>query len=207
MDKLGQEWVSAAVDGETDLQTMAELAADTHSHNKWRNYHVIGDAMRGELPQAMALDLSASIAAAIELEPAIVSPQVSAPEFTAAPQQVAVNAGQSRVVPLFKQFGQYAIAATVAMFAIVGVQNFNQTADDAASPSPVLITRPLVGSASPVSLQTGPVQQNQSYTNDQMNEQRRRINTYIQDHMLQQRLNTGAVVEDNSEVIPVPVNQ
>ncbi|ASK68403.1 MULTISPECIES: RseA family anti-sigma factor [Shewanella] len=207
MDKLGQEWVSAAVDGETDLQTMAELAADTHSHNKWRNYHVIGDAMRGELPQAMALDLSASIAAAIELEPAIVSPQVSAPEVTEAPQQVAVNAGQSRVVPLFKQFGQYAIAATVAMFAIVGVQNFNQTADDAASPSPVLITRPLVGSASPVSLQTGPVQQNQSYTNDQMNEQRRRINTYIQDHMLQQRLNTGAVVEDNSEVIPVPVNQ
>lgn len=207
MDKLGQEWVSAAVDGETDVQTMAELAADTHSHNKWRNYHVIGDAMRGELPQTMALDLSASIAAAIELEPAIVSPQVSAPEVTAAPQQVAVNAGQSRVVPLFKQFGQYAIAATVAMFAIVGVQNFNQTADDAASPSPVLITRPLVGSASPVSLQTGPVQQNQSYTNDQMNEQRRRINTYIQDHMLQQRLNTGAVVEDNSEVIPVPVNQ
>lgn len=207
MDKLGQEWVSAAVDGETDLQTMAELAADTHSHNKWRNYHVIGDAMRGELPQTMALDLSASIAAAIELEPAIVSPQVSAPEVTAATQQVAVNAGQSRVVPLFKQFGQYAIAATVAMFAIVGVQNFNQTADDAASPSPVLITRPLVGSASPVSLQTGPVQQNQSYTNDQMNEQRRRINTYIQDHMLQQRLNTGAVVEDNSEVIPVPVNQ
>ncbi|WP_133178704.1 sigma-E factor negative regulatory protein [Shewanella decolorationis] len=207
MDKLGQEWVSAAVDGETDLQTMAELAADTHSHNKWRNYHVIGDAMRGELPQTMALDLSASIAAAIELEPAIVSPQVSAPEVTAAPQQVAVNAGQSRVVLLFKQFGQYAIAATVAMFAIVGVQNFNQTADDAASPSPVLITRPLVGSASPVSLQTGPVQQNQSYTNDQMNEQRRRINTYIQDHMLQQRLNTGAVVEDNSEVIPVPVNQ
>ncbi|BDQ67119.1 sigma-E factor negative regulatory protein [Shewanella xiamenensis] len=203
MDKLGQEWVSAAVDGETDVQTMAELAADTHSHNKWRNYHLIGDAMRGELPQTMALDLSASIAAAIELEPAIVSPQAKAP--IGVTEQVATD--KNRVVPLFKQFGQYAIAATVAMFAIVGVQNFNQTADDAASPSPVLVTRPLMGSASPVSLQTGPVQQNQSYTNDQMNEQRRRINTYIQDHMLQQRLNTGAVVEDNSEVIPVPVNQ
>lgn len=203
MDKLGQEWVSAAVDGETDVQTMAELAADTHSHNKWRNYHLIGDAMRGELPQTMALDLSASIAAAIELEPAIVSPQAKAP--IGVTEQVTTD--KNRVVPLFKQFGQYAIAATVAMFAIVGVQNVNQTADDAASPSPVLVTRPLMGSASPVSLQTGPVQQNQSYTNDQMNEQRRRINTYIQDHMLQQRLNTGAVVEDNSEVIPVPVNQ
>jgi len=159
MDKLGQEWVSAAVDGETDVQTMAELAADTHSHNKWRNYHLIGDAMRGELPQTMALDLSASIAAAIELEPAIVSPQAKAP--IGVTEQVTTD--KNRVVPLFKQFGQYAIAATVAMFAIVGVQN--------------------------------------------MNEQRRRINTYIQDHMLQQRLNTGAVVEDNSEVIPVPVNQ
>ena len=203
MDKLGQEWVSAAVDGETDVQTMAELAADTHSHNKWRNYHLIGDAMRGELPQTMALDLSASIAAAIELEPAIVSPQAKAP--IGVTEQVTTD--KNRVVPLFKQFGQYAIAATVAMFAIVGVQNFNQTADDAASPSPVLVTRPLVGSASPVSLQTVPVQQKQTYSNHQMIEQRRRINTYIQDHMLQQRLNTGAVVEDNSEVIPVPVNQ
>ncbi|PIW59401.1 anti sigma-E factor RseA C-terminal domain-containing protein [Shewanella sp. CG12_big_fil_rev_8_21_14_0_65_47_15] len=208
MDKLGQEWVSAAVDGETDAQTMAELVVDTHSHNKWHNYHMIGDAMRGELPQTIMLDLSASIAAAIELEPAIVAPQVTAPEVDSpVTTQIAVNAGNSRVVPLFKQFGQYAIAATVAMFAIVGVQNYNQTADDAASPSPVLITRPLVGSASPVSLQTGPVQQNQGYTNDQMNEQRRRINTYIQDHMLQQRLNTGAVIEDNTEVIPVPLNQ
>ncbi|MCP3127967.1 sigma-E factor negative regulatory protein [Shewanella sp. KJ2020] len=214
MDKLGQEWVSAAVDGETDAQTMAELVADTHSHNKWHNYHMIGDAMRGELPQNIVLDLSASIAAAIELEPAIVAPQVTASEVDApVTTQVAVNAGtvinagNSRVVPLFKQFGQYAIAATVAMFAIVGVQNYNQTADDVASPSPVLVTRPLVGSASPVSLQTGAVQQNQGYTNDQMNEQRRRINTYIQDHMLQQRLNTGAVIEDNTEVIPVPFNQ
>lgn len=207
MEKLGQEWVSAAVDGETDAQTMAELVADTHSHNKWHNYHMIGDAMRGELPQTIVLDLSASIAAAIELEPAIVAPQVTASEVDSpVTTQGAVNVGNSRVVPLFKQFGQYAIAATVAMFAIVGVQNYNQTADDAASPSPVLITRPLVGSASPVSLQTGAVQQNQGYTNEQMNEQRRRINTYIQDHMLQQRLNTGAVIEDSTEVIPVPLN-
>ncbi len=202
MDKLGQEWVSATVDGETDAQTMADLAADTHSHDKWHNYHMIGDAMRGELPQNIMLDLSASIAAAIELEPAIIAPKSRA---STAPQIAAnTNSEQSRVVPLFKQFGQYAIAATVAMFAIVGVQNYNQTADDAASPSPVLITRPLIGSASPVSLQTGPVQQNQGHSNDQVNEQRHRINTYIQDHMLQQRLNTGAVVEDNNDVVPVP---
>lgn len=208
MDKLGQEWVSAAVDGETDEQTMAELSADTHSHDKWHNYHMIGDAMRGELPQTIVLDLSASISAAIELEPAIVAPKHHGSKVaTPVKPHIAANSEQSSVVPLFGQFGQYAIAATVALFAIVGVQNYNQTADDVTLPSPVLITRPLIGSASPVSLQTGPVQQNQGYTNDQVNEQRRRINTYIQDHMLQQRLNTGAVIEDNTKVVPVPVNQ
>ncbi|MGL5047328.1 MAG: sigma-E factor negative regulatory protein, partial [Shewanella sp.] len=138
MDKLGQEWVSAAVDGETNTQTMAELSADTHSHDKWRNYHMIGDVMRGELPQTIVLDLSASIAAAIELEPAIVAPKHNSPKHNVSKvtvsvtPQIAANSEQSRVVPLFKQFGQYAIAATVAMFAVVGVQNYNQTADDIA---------------------------------------------------------------------------
>lgn len=217
MDKLGQEWVSAAVDGETDAQTMAELVADTHSHDKWHNYHMIGDAMRGELPQTLVLDLSASIAAAIEREPAIVAPQLASnttAKLTAEAERVAVaneqrGAERHNVVSLFKQFGQYAIAATVALFAVVGVQNYNQSTEDDAGAAPVLVTRPLVGSASPVSLQTGPVSQtqNQSYSNDQVNEQRRRINTYIQDHMLQQRLNTGAVIENDTGVIAVPAKQ
>lgn len=203
MDKLGQEWVSAAVDGETDAQTLAELAGDTASHDKWRNYHLIGDAMRGELPSAIPLDLSASIAAAIDKEPTIVAPVTSTPAAVANEPQ---HRG-GRVIPMFKQFGQYAIAATVAMVAIVGVQNYNQTPESQDPASPVLITRPLVGSASPVSLQTGPVQQPQGYTNEQLIEQRRRINSYIQDHMLQQRLNAGVVMDNNNEVVPVPMNR
>ena len=200
MDKLGQEWVSAAVDGELDEQTLAELAADADSHEQWRDYHMIGDAMRGELPQTVAIDLSASIMAAIDEEPAIIAPKQPA-------VKPAVKPTSSKVVPLFKQFGQYAIAATVAMVAVVGVQNYNQETLLDNSPLPVLNTRPLIGSASPVSLQTGAVQQNQSYTNEQVVDQRRRINAYIQDHMLQQRLNNGVVIEDNREVDTIPVNQ
>ncbi|GIU27869.1 anti-sigma-E factor RseA [Shewanella colwelliana] len=199
MDKLGQEWVSAAVDGEVDKQMMAELAADTDSHEQWRDYHIIGDAMRGELPKVLDLDLSANIAAAIENEPTIIAPK-------AAPQTDVATKKLANVIPMFKQFGQYAIAASVALVAVVGVQNYNQSPEIDASPLPVLNTRPLIGSASPVSLQTGPVQQNQSFTNDQMMEQRHRINTYIQDHMLQQRLNNSDKIEDNSDLVPVPVN-
>ena len=203
MDKLGQEWVSAAVDGEVDEQELAQLAADTDSHEKWRDYHMIGDAMRGELPAAINLDLSANIAAAIELEPSILVPKrVETPEVT--PQHATQHRFAS-VVPLFKQFGQYAIAASVALVAVIGVQNYNQGGVEDV-PMPVLNTRPLIGSASPVSLQTGPVQQNQSYTNERVMEQRHRINTYIQDHMLQQRLNNSANIDDNGELTPIPVN-
>ncbi|MFT5234800.1 MAG: sigma-E factor negative regulatory protein RseA [Shewanella sp.] len=200
MDKLGQEWVSAAVDGEVDAQTLAELTADKDSHEQWRDYHMIGDAMRGELPKTMNLDLSASIAAAIELEPAMVAPvKVKIDELQLAKK--------SNVIPMFKQFGQYAIAASVALVAVIGVQNYSQDSAFDASPLPVLNTRPLVGSVTPVSLQTGPVQQNQGYSNIQVMEQRQRINAYIQDHMLQQRLNNGVTIGDNShstqDVAPV----
>ncbi|MGI2169023.1 sigma-E factor negative regulatory protein [Shewanella sp. MF05960] len=195
MLKSSQEWVSAAVDGETDENSLAQLSADVDSHAQWQRYHMIGDTMRGELPATIDLDLSASIMAAIELEPTIIAPKA---QLKASTEQVASSpAKTSNVVPFFKQFGQYAIAATVAMVAIVGVQSFNQT-NDAESPLPVLTTRPLVGTVSPVSYQTGAVQSQQNYSNDQVIEQRRRINAYIQDHMLQQRLNPGVVIDENN---------
>ena len=193
MVKSSQEWVSAAVDGEVDEQTLAQLASDVGSHDEWQRYHMIGDTMRGELPAAIDLDITASIAAAIELEPTIIAPQANAKADTVVSQPPR----QNNVVSLFKQFGQYAIAASVALVAIVGVQTYNhdQAAD---SPLPVFNTRPLVGTVSPVSLQTGPVANQQGYTNEQVIEQRLRINAYIQDHMLQQRLNNGVETEDES---------
>ncbi|AZQ09556.1 RseA family anti-sigma factor [Shewanella khirikhana] len=198
MEKIGQEWVSASVDGETDRQTLAELAADTDSRAQWQRYHLIGDAMRGDMPESLHLDLSSRIAAALEDEPTILAPQTETME-DAQPRK-------ATVVPFMRQIGQYGIAAAVALMAVVGVQNY-QAADET-QPMPVFNTRPLVGSATPVSLQTGPVvNQNQGFNNEQVLEQRRRINAYLQDHMLQQRLNSGVVVDDNSEVTPVPVNR
>ncbi|MDP5145183.1 RseA family anti-sigma factor [Shewanella sp. ULN5] len=196
MVKSSQEWVSAAVDGEVDVQTLTQLASDVDSHQEWQRYHMIGDTMRGELPAAIDLDITASIAAAIELEPTIMAPKNS---IAIEEQSVAANTPKtSNVVSLFKQFGQYAIAASVALVAIVGVQSYDQS-QDVESPLPVFNTRPLVGTMSPVSLQTGPVANQQGYTNEQVLEQRKRINAYIQDHMLQQRLNPGVQVEQANQ--------
>ncbi|GGI69405.1 sigma-E factor negative regulatory protein [Shewanella gelidii] len=218
MDKLGQEWVSSVVDGEASEQDLAHLSQDKDAQEKWQNYHLIGDTIRGELPPALSLDLTQSIADAIEKEPSIVAPghankPVSSDELSDVVEgnpasvvglDIAPTAKPSNVVPLFKQLGQYAIAASVALVAVIGVQNYNVPADIESSPLPVLNTRPLIGSASPVSLQTGQpkaTSQNasQGYSEAQLNEQRRRINTYIQDHMLQQKLNTAALHQHKSE--------
>ncbi len=195
MDKLGHEWVSAAVDGESDEQALADLAADVGSHQQWRDYHMIGDAMRGELHKSINLDLSASIADAIDREPTILTPV----QYSDNKKSDHAVSGFTNVTSMFKQFGQYAIAASVALVAVVGVQNYNQQSGIDATPLPVLNTRPLVGSVTPVSLQTGLVQRSQNFTNIQVMEQRQRINAYIQDHMLQQRLNSGIEIDDNSK--------
>ncbi|MBM7072614.1 anti-sigma factor [Shewanella sp. 202IG2-18] len=205
MDKFEKEWVSSAVDGALDEQAISMLASDEQSQKQWQRYHIIGDALRGDLPETMPIDLSANIAAALENEPEIVAPVTKATTT----QGDAVTSGNvvtlaSRVVPMVKQFGQYAIAASVAVFAVIGVQDYQEQSDIDNNPLPVVNTMPLVGSASPVSLQAEPASStlSQQEYNDKINQQRRRINAYIQDHMLQQRLNTGAQEQDSSELVP-----
>ena len=205
MSKSSQEWVSAAVDGEVDSQAIKQLCSDADSHAQWQRYHLIGDTMRGELPETVDLGLFSKISAAIDLEPTVMAPKSQASDsnilvdaIANEPSKVAdISPAKSNVVPFFKQFGQYAIAATVAMVAIVGVQNYDEGNDE--SPLPVLMTRPLVGNVSPVSLQTGAVQNQQGFTNDKVIEQRRRINAYLQDHMFQQRLNPTVEAEASQQ--------
>ncbi|MGL4475375.1 MAG: sigma-E factor negative regulatory protein [Shewanella sp.] len=204
MDKSGQEWVSAAVDGEVDAQSFAELAKDIDSHQEWRNYHLIGDALRSELPSVINLDLSAAIADAIDKEPTVFAPAMSAQassvtafgdKVVSEPASYEIAAStetkttKAKVLPFLRPLGQYAIAASVALFAVIGVQQMSQVSDAELAPLPVLNTRPLIGNAAPVSFQASPVQQ--EYSNEQVTEQRRRINHYLQDHMLQQKLNNG----------------
>ena len=204
MDKFEKEWVSSAVDGALDEQAINQLASDEQSQKQWQRYHMIGDAMRDDLPESVPLDLSASIAAALESEPEIVAPVTSS--INEAKKHVSDNVISfgSKVSTTFKQFGQYAIAASVALVAVIGVQNYQQESELDSNPLSVVNTVPLVGGASPVSWQVEPttLTLSQQEYNDKINEQRRRINAYIQDHMLQQRLNNGAQAQAENEFMP-----
>lgn len=189
-----KEQISALMDGDlSDAEVLNELGMDSGLQATWARYHLIGDAMRGDLPVNLQLDLSDSIMAALEDEPTILAPK---PVETAPVLQPAVAPVKtdSNVVPLFRrvgqQLGQYAIAASVAAAVIFGVQQYQS--QDGAPVNPVLNTIPIGGSAAPVSVhypqQDGARARQQGLTEQQMQEQRERINAFLRDHQLQQRL-------------------
>ncbi|WP_324059246.1 sigma-E factor negative regulatory protein [Aeromonas caviae] len=184
-----KEQLSALMDGDlSEIEVLNELGTDPALQDTWSRYHLIGDAMRGDLPVNLQLDLSDSIMLALEDEPAILAPKPAQP---AAPQVQPVG----KVIPFVRRFGQqvgqYAIAASVAAAVIFGVQQYQ--GKDGVPTSPVLNTIPVGGSAAPVSVhypqdgsRTGVRQQGLS--EQQMQEQRERINAFLRDHQLQQRL-------------------
>ena len=189
-----KEQISALMDGDlSDAEVLNELEMDSDLQDTWGRYHLIGDAMRGDLPVNLQLDLSDSIMAALEDEPTILAPK---PVETAPVQQpvIAPVKTDSNVVPLFRrvgqQLGQYAIAASVAAAVIFGVQQYQ--GQDGVPANPVLNTIPIGGSAAPVSVhypqQDGARARQQGLTEQQMQEQRERINAFLRDHQLQQRL-------------------
>ena len=184
-----KEQLSALMDGDlSEIEVLNELGTDPALQDTWSRYHLIGDAMRGDLPVNLQLDLSDSIMLALEDEPTILAPKPAQP---AAPQVQPAG----KVIPFVRRFGQqvgqYAIAASVAAAVIFGVQQYQ--GKDGVPASPVLNTIPVGGSAAPVSVhypqdgsRTGVRQQGLS--EQQMQEQRERINAFLRDHQLQQRL-------------------
>ncbi|WP_349921001.1 sigma-E factor negative regulatory protein [Aeromonas veronii] len=184
-----KEQISALMDGDlSEIKVLNELGTDPSMQDTWSRYHLIGDAMRGDLPVNLQLDLSDSIMLALEDEPTILAP-VPTPSTV-----IEVKTG-AKVIPLIRRFGQqvgqYAIAASVAAAVIFGVQQYQ--GQDGVPSNPVLNTIPVGGSAAPVSVhypQEGnrATARQQGLNEQQMQEQRERVNAFLRDHQLQQRL-------------------
>ncbi|MFR9720186.1 sigma-E factor negative regulatory protein [Aeromonas diversa] len=184
--------MDGVLDGEQGRQAIDEVMSDAEQQASWSRYHLIGDAMRGELPDTMQFDLCDKIALALEAEPTVLAPQPAA----AAPRH------GGKVIPLVRRFGQqmgqYAIAASVAAAVIFGVQHY-QGQDPVAPVNPVLNTIPVGGNAAPVSVhypKDDSRARQQALTEQQMNEQRERINAFLRDHQLQQRLHQAQQVQE-----------
>ncbi len=182
------EKLSSLIDGESqDEQLIDELSTDAELSQKWQTYHLTRDIMRKDVPEVINFDISEQVAKAIADEPAIVAPKPS--RWKSIP--VIGN-----VIPLIQQSGQIAIAASVALAVVVGVQQYNhQPLPD----EPYVTTNArggTLGVASGVSLeQTRPIQSQRT----DAQEQRRRINALLRDHQNQMRLKSQAIKSEPTD--------
>lgn len=188
-----KEKLSALMDGEMiDNKLILGLAQDQDARDTWKNYHLIGDVLRGEAPIHKEWNIAESVALALENEPAhnplhhstnVIDLQQARLEAQPKPQQA------KRQLPAWlSQFGQVGIAACVSLAVIFGVQQYGGQSSGVENELPVLQTIPLAGSAEPVSLTRDSVEKHAP--DSSMQEQRRRVNALLQDYELQLRLNS-----------------
>ena len=109
------EQLSALIDGELDqngsAKLLSELCKDNELKRCWQSYHVIRESMRGGMPDTFRHGFADQIMSAIESEPAILAPQT----------RFKPNIRISN--PAAKRFAGFAIAASVATLAVIGVQS------------------------------------------------------------------------------------
>ncbi|RJX70505.1 anti-sigma E factor [Vibrio sinensis] len=199
-----KEKLSALMDGElVDKALIVELEKDQESLQAWQNYHLIGDVMRGDTPQCKEWNIAESVALALENEPAYNQfdlNKVAKLDDARLESQPLPSKAKASLPTWLTQFGQVAVAASVSLAVIVGVQQYDGT-DSAVSEVdqfPVLQTVPFAGSAEPVSLTRNEVEQPNSRGEVNVQEQHRRINAMLQDYELQLRLNSeSSSLQDN----------
>jgi len=177
------EQLSAWVDGEASTTRVDDVKADVQLQQKWQDYHLMGDTLRGDEVLLTDKSLLESIADALDDEPTVLAPS-----------------SKSRVIPIWqnvvslgKQSSQFAVAAGVAAVMILGVQNYNT---EATQPFMTAPTSGPQGGLAPVSLsQSRTIQTPEQQLNERqaLLEQRKRINALLVDHQQQVRLQAAQI--------------
>ncbi|NTS76427.1 hypothetical protein HR060_06050 [Catenovulum sp. SM1970] len=198
MSQKVKQQLSALVDNDkVSGDVIDKIKQDKALSDTFGRYNLIGDVMRNDVPEQIHLDIADSIADAIEKEPVVLAPNR---EFSAAVSekqeaQEETKERSNNVVSLFKPLMQYGLAASFAAALVVGFQT-EQT--DTLVPQSQLTPVPIAGQLDPVSIeQSTPVMNRQS-----IQEQQRRVNSYILDHE-QQLKNRQFASFDTTDAEPV----
>lgn len=208
---MQKEQLSALMDGETvDGTLLAELSHDQALQQTWESYHLIRDAMRGDISDIIHLDITSGVMAVLENEP-VRRDVLLISEAQPEPHRWQKMPFWCKIRPWASQLMQVGVAACVSLAVIVGVQHYNDHPDAAVQPeAPVFNTLPMMGKTSPVSLGI-PVDNAVTGSGQQraVQEQRRRINAMLQDYELQRRLHTDQTETNQRQqaAVQVPGNQ
>ncbi|HEY0208566.1 anti-sigma-E factor RseA [Acerihabitans sp.] len=198
---MHNEKLSALMDGESfDNELLNELSRDDKLQQSWQRYHLIRDTLRGDIGATLHLDIADRVAQAIAREPVRLLPD-AVKESQPAPDTWHKLPFWHKARPWAAQLTQIGLAACVSLAVIVGVQHYNQPVNNDAQPeAPVFNTLPMMGQASPVSLGV-PSATNaaDNGSQQQMQEQRKRINAILQDYELQRRVHSTQLQFDQHE--------
>ncbi|TMM47479.1 sigma-E factor negative regulatory protein [Colwellia ponticola] len=232
MSEIKSESISSLVDNyspstgdSVSSHLVDNMLKDEHLSTAWKNYHLIGDVLRDEVPQSLQLDLSKTISAAIAQEATILSPNSSTQAFSKTLEQAmeqnsdhnneqgteksiekindqtvidGTNRFKAKISRLLKPIGQVAIAASAAGLMIIGVQH-NLGGNDLVTPSQVVQTVPLTGYANPVSFNVQPIQSTQGLSSQQT--QQPPTNAQIIAEKLAQQRRLQALLQDHNQQV------
>lgn len=120
MHEMVKEKISALVDGELDgieaVRLLDRMSGERPLQAIWESYHLIGDALRNDLAPSGDVDLVQRLHRSLEKEPVPLRPA-------------------RRMPAAAKPIAGFALAASVAVVAVLGVQRFtgDPSADGAAA--------------------------------------------------------------------------
>ncbi|WP_105200753.1 sigma-E factor negative regulatory protein [Pseudoalteromonas sp. T1lg10] len=170
-------FISALVDNEASVDKLNVADVDTDTLAR---YSLIGNVMRSETAPSIQLDIAAQVAQQLEQEPVHAQfGQEFESSREAQPQQDNVIRGT-----WWRGITQTAIAASVAVVAVLGVQQYGATGNGA-DELPPLQSNPFIGAASPVSYSSEPALENAERGLREL--QHQRIGALVLEHQRQTR--------------------
>lgn len=200
-----QDWLSAASDNQPLSKAQLDrLLAQPELQDKLERYHLIGAALRRENASPLAPSFTDEFAALLADEPVY---QLQSDRNLL--QRVRAGLSQAANGRWMQPVAQGAVAAGVALLAVFGVQQYQQTGTaDALSPLPVLQTQPVAGFYTPVSLSQTTVENRFAEQEQQaMLEQQKRLQALLNAHRQQVRVMEQAQQASHSDTNTVKNEQ
>lgn len=173
-----KELLSAYIDGEeVNHEFTTELCHNQDLQQSWHTLHLIRSVVRKESEVLLGDDFTAQMASLIEQEPNFLAEQPTTP--------VSVPV-MTKVKRYFAPVLQLAVAASVCLVAIIGVQSLNQADRERnLADVPTLQTLPFTHSVEEVSYN---VADKNTPNREELEQQNRKINQMLQDYELQRRI-------------------
>lgn len=186
---MQKELLSAYMDGEQVNPTFTEqLCQDAELQESWEDFHTIRSIMRKESSVVLGADFTAKMESLIATEEIQVSNAMTSQPL---PQEVENAPFMQKLKAWFMPITQVAVAASVCLVAVLGVQSFNaKSTVQSAVDAPVLQTLPFNSGVQEVSYNAP---SKDVMTAEQLEQKNKRIGAMLQSYELQRRVYADSI--------------